>query len=158
MSELEPHNTPPPDKTTIRWGPIALVGGVLALYLLTSPRAAPLPEGWMVDYDEAVAEAVATDRHMLVAFNMKGCGPCTMMDRLVLPEPRIIAALQALVPLRVNVDRQWKIAERFHVRGTPTYAVIDVKGNVLDQCSGFQPVDRFLGFVRRGSTLSYDSP
>lgn len=136
-----------------RWQPIALVGGVLVLYLL-SVRTPQPPEGWTTDFDEAIAEARATDRHLLLAFNMRGCGPCSVMDRHVLPEPSVLAAMAAYVPVRVDVDRQATLARRFRVMGTPTYAVVDVEGTVLRQCSGFQPVDEFLTFLAQVPTPS----
>ena len=130
----------------VRWQPIVLIGGVFVLYLLSVRTVTP-PEGWATDFDAAVAEARETDRLLLLAFNMNGCMPCSMMDKLVLPEPHVEAALASFVPVRVDIDRQLDVARRFNVYATPTYAIVDADGNLLRRCSGFQPVEEFLAFL-----------
>ena len=137
----------------IRWQPIVLLAGLFGLYLL-SVRSAPPPEGWETDFDQAVAEAKATGKNLLVAINMRGCPPCSMMDRQVLPEPRVRAAIALFVPVRVSLDRQPEIAQRFNVFGTPTYLVVHADGTILNQRSGFLPVDEFLAFLDQASTGS----
>ena len=139
--------------TPIRWQPIALLAGVFGLYLLSIRPAVP-PEGWATDFDQAVIEAKETGKNLLVAFNLHGCPPCAMMDRQVLPEPRVRAAIASFVPVRVDLDRQPQIARRFNVYAGPTYAVMTADGTVLSQCMGFQPVEQFLAFLDQASTGS----
>lgn len=140
-----------PSQAPIRWQSIALIGGVFVLYLL-SIRSPAEPEGWATDFDEAVAESKETGKNMLVAFNLHGCMPCAMMDEQVMPEPRVKDAIRSFVPVRVNLDTQFKIARRFNVEGAPTYAVMTADGTVLSACSGFQPVEQFLAFLSQAST------
>lgn len=137
----------------IRWQTIALLAGVFGLFVW-SIRPVPPPKGWATDFDEAVIEAQATGKNLLVAFNLHGCMPCAMMDKQVLPEPRVRAAITSFVPVRVDLDRQLAIARRFNVYAGPTYAVITADGTVLSQCMGFQPVEQFLAFLDQASTGS----
>lgn len=139
--------------TSIRWQPIALIGGLFGLYLLSIRPVAP-PEGWATDFDKAVIEAQTTGRNLLVAFNMHGCAPCRMMDKNVMPEPRVKAAIASFVPVRVSLDRPTQIALRYNIYGAPTYLVIRADGTVVDQCSGFIPVEEFLAFLDQASTGS----
>ena len=139
--------------TPIRWQPIALLVGVVGLYLWSNRPATP-PEGWITDFDEAVIEAKATGKNLLVAFNLHGCMPCAMMDRQVMPEARVRAAIASFIPVRVSLDRQPHIAQRFNVFGAPTYLVVNVDGTILDGRSGFVPVEEFLAFLDQASTES----
>lgn len=135
----------------IRWQSIALIGGVFVLYFLTIRSPAP-PEGWATDFDQAVAEAKASGKNLLVAFNLHGCPPCAMMDERVLPEARVRAAIEAFVPVRVSLDTQTDIARRFNVEGAPTYAVMTPDGTVLSWTGGYRPVEEFLAFLDQAST------
>ena len=102
----------------------------------------------------AVIEAKTTGRNLLVAFNMHGCAPCRMMDKNVMPEPRVKAAIALFVPVRVSLDRRTQIAREYNIYGAPTYLVIRADGTVVDQCSGFMPVEDFLAFLDHASTGS----
>ena len=143
--------------TPIRWKPIALLAGIFGLYLL-SIRPVPPPEGWAGDFDQAVIDAKATGKNLLVAFNMHGCAPCAMMDKQVMPEPRVRAAIASFVPVRVSLDRWTPIARRYNIVGAPTYLVIRADGTVVNQCSGFIPVEQFLEFLDQASTESVAKP
>ncbi|MCH7591587.1 MAG: thioredoxin family protein [Planctomycetes bacterium] len=139
--------------TPIRWQPIALLVGVVGLYLWSNRPATP-PEGWTADFNQAVTEAKATGKNLLVAFNLHGCAPCAMMDRQVMPEPRVREAIASFVPVRVNLRERPDIAQRFGVEGAPTYLVVDANGTILDGRSGFVPIDEFLAFLDQASTES----
>jgi thioredoxin-related protein len=142
--------SPTPSTTRrFRWGPALLVICVLAFYYVMT-RPPPIPEGWGTDFDAAMAEAAATDKRLVVAFSMHGCAPCVAMDRSVLPDKRVREALEAYIPVRVEIDRQMDVAARFGIFGAPTYAVIDAMGSVLAGCEGYQPVDQFIKFLAYG--------
>lgn len=134
-------------------GPILLVACAVGFYVLyfVSPWSKPVLAEWNTDFHAALEEAAATDQSLLIAFTMRGCPPCRAMESQVLGTSEVRGALQAFVPVHIDVDRQREIANRFEVFATPTYAVVDVKGNLLAQCSGYQPVDAFLEFLRRAS-------
>lgn len=137
----------------MRWGSVALIVGVVALYLAAT-RPVPPPEGWSGDFRAALALATATNRSVLVAFHMNHCTPCVAMDRTVLRTDDVKKVLEHFVPLLVDVDRQRGLANRYGVFATPTYAVLNSRGALLAQCQGFQPVDEFVRFLRQASTLS----
>ncbi len=141
-----------------RWGPALLFGGVAALYFVTT-RPSPVSEGWGTDYRAARAEAARTagsksdGRKVLIAFYMDGCPPCAAMDRLVLSTAAVRSALDAFVPVRVDVDKERELANQFEVLGTPTYAVVDADGGILAKCEGYQPVAAFMKFLAGSATL-----
>ena len=130
------------------WTTAGLLAGMLALYVVTS-RPSATPAGWGEDFDEAVAAAVDKQSYLIVAFHMEGCAPCREMERTVLASAEVESALKDYVRVRVDIDRQRELANRFNVFGTPTFAVINVRGEVLARCTGYRPVDEFLSFLRQ---------
>ena len=70
-----------------------------------------------------------------------------MMDRTVLAAPEVQTALAGFVPVRVDVDREARLAGRLQVYATPTYAVLDSAGNLLAKVSGYQSVEAFVSFL-----------
>lgn len=133
------------------WLLVLFLGG---LYVLL-PSSANIPKGWGVDFDEALAQAVSSNRKLLVAFHMRGCPPCSAMDRTVLGtrEVRSAIANKDFIPVRVDVEQHLALANRIGVLATPTYAVIDANGGLLAQCAGYQSSTKFIQFLQRASAL-----
>ena len=131
-----------------RWSTVVVALAVVGLYLFAT-RPAPPPEGWGTDYAVAVREAGATNRLVLVAFHTPGCPPCTVMDRTVLNQEVIKAALRNYIPVRVDANKHQQLAGLFGALATPTYAVVDGRGGLLAKCEGLQSVEGFLSFLAR---------
>lgn len=135
--------TPAPSTGRFRYLlPLLFVG---VIYLVTRPSAGPV--GWADDYGAAMSEAVAGNKHVLVAFYMEGCPPCYAMDRTVLPSEAVTSALEQYVPVRLDVDRERELANRFQVIATPTFAVVDAQGRLVARTEGFLPVEEFVRFL-----------
>lgn len=134
-----------------RWSPALLLTALAVLYFFVATRSTPVPEGWGSDFDAALAQAVVEDRNVVIAFNMQGCPPCRAMDSTVLPDPAVRSALEEYIPVRVDVDEQQELANRFGVQGTPTYAVVGSNGRLLTKCAGYQPVKTFVSFLEGAS-------
>ncbi len=140
-----------PKQGRSRLGTLIFIGAVLAVFSALN-RPAPALEGWGTDFDAAVAESAATDRPVLVAFSMERCGPCAAMATSVLPSEEVRATLGSFVPVYIDVDVQREVANRYSVRATPSFAVMDKEGRVLAQCSGYQPVEEFVAFLDRAAS------
>lgn len=130
------------------WGFVALVlatVGVMAVVNL-GPVG---PDGWGTDFAAAERAAQAKGRPMLVGFFMKNCPPCRAMDRDVLDESKVKDALNSFVTVKVDIDQQIAVAERFGVSATPTFLVVSPKGEVVGGVAGYQPADEFLDWLKR---------
>ena len=136
-----------------RWALRLLLVGLGVLYLFSN-RPAPLLEGWKSDFGEALSEAAASNRHVLIAFSMPGCPPCVAMERTVLGTRAVRAALSDFVPARVDITGQPELANRFGVFATPTYAIVDFTGRLLAKSEGQQSIDEFLRFLSRGRDMT----
>lgn len=107
---------------------------------------------WHTDYATALAEARRTDRPVLVDFAADWCPPCITMNHEVWPDAEVAALVaRGYVALKVDIDAQPDVAERYQVAGIPSVLVIDHEGRVLRTAS-------FLGrggmqeFLRDGTS------
>ena len=100
------------------------------------------PEGWLDDYDAALAKAAAEGRHVIVNFSGSDwCGWCKSLDEEVFATDafkKAAAGKYVLLMVDSPMDKSLltekaarenpKLAEKFGVKGLPTVVVLDPKG------------------------------
>ncbi len=87
---------------------------------------------WRAWGADAFAEAKKTDRPVLLSLTASWCGPCHEMDVRTFDEPRIAANINdSFVPIRVDVDRNPRVRERYNMGGFPTTAFLTPTGKLL---------------------------
>lgn len=138
---------------------VAVVFAALALL----PSAAPAAEkrlawrGW----DEGLAAAKSSGRHVLVDVYTDWCGWCRRMDRDVYARPDVRAYLeQHYVIIKLDAESaapasyrgrkhtQQSIAAEFGVTGYPTTLFLKPGGDHLVKAPGYLPPERFLLILR----------
>ncbi len=129
---------------------LAILAVVVGAYVFASRPVPPLV-GWGDDLHEAMQQATASDRNVLVVFQLPGCPPCRRMERSVLPDPKVTRALASLVPVQLDLSQTPQLSERYQVWGTPTYLLLDPQGRLLARDSGYRSVDEFVSFLSRAS-------
>jgi thiol:disulfide interchange protein len=111
----------------------------------TTPPESSIP--WRTDLDAALLEARQTDRKVLVDFMADWCPPCIAMKHDVWPDPGVERAVAAgYVPVMIDIDRDGRTADRYHVRGIPTILVLNSEGEVLRQ-GAFFTASRMVRFL-----------
>lgn len=133
--------------TPVALAMLALVAGFYAFAL----RPVPPLVGWGHDYSVAIEEAAASDRNVLLVFQLPGCPPCRRMERSVFPDPKVAQAIASLVPVHLDLSQSPELSERYQVYGAPTYLLLDPQGRLLARDAGYRPVDEFVSFLSRGS-------
>ena len=101
-----------------------------------STAAAAATESTRVDWRSwgpaAFDEAAATDTPILLSLSATWCGECHEMDARTYSEPRIAANItDSFVPIRVDVDRNPRVRERYNMGGFPTTAFLTPTGKLL---------------------------
>ena len=87
---------------------------------------------WRAWGSDAFAEADATETPILLSLSATWCGACHEMDARTYSEPRIAANINdSFVPIRVDVDRNPRVRERYNMGGFPTTAFLTPTGELL---------------------------
>ncbi|WP_050033892.1 DUF255 domain-containing protein [Halorubrum halophilum] len=90
---------------------------------------------------EAFAEADDRDCPVLLSLSATWCEGCHEMDAITYAEPRIAANVnEGFVPVRVDVDRNPRVRERYNMGGFPTTAFLTPEGELLTG-AGYLDVD-----------------
>ena len=132
----------------------------IAGLLLGAVSAHASGDGWLTNYDDALAQAKAEGKHILVEFHGSDwCPPCIKLNKEVLSTDGFKSlAESSLVLVDADFPRKSKLpadqmahndalAKKFGVQYFPTVLIIDSEGNVLDQMVGF-PKGGLDGFVK----------
>ncbi|MES3517350.1 MAG: DUF255 domain-containing protein [Natronomonas sp.] len=113
-------------------------------------------DGTLVDWHpfEADAFAAANDRNkpLLLCLTAPWCGPCREMDEAVYSDPKIAANLsESFLPVRVDVDRNPRVRERYNMGGFPSTVFCTPDGEVLSGATylGRDGLRQVLDSVRR---------
>jgi len=85
---------------------------------------------WRTSLPAALAEAQRTHKPVLIDFWAMWCKNCLAMDTVTFKDPRVRAALSALVPLKLQIEqfddpRVKPIIDHFKIMGLPTYIVLE---------------------------------
>jgi len=87
---------------------------------------------WRAWGPDAFAEASDTETPILLSLSATWCGACHEMDARTYSEPRIAANINdSFVPIRVDVDRNPRVRERYNMGGFPTTAFLTPAGELL---------------------------
>jgi thiol:disulfide interchange protein len=123
------------------------------------PAAAPAPnsEGPLAwhDFAEGLKQAKKGRKLIVADFYATWCGPCKMMEKRTFRDPRVMARLKDVVPVRVDAEETTArgglkgedLATRYAIEVYPTIVVIDGDGHELARNSGVMMPDEFLAWI-----------
>jgi thioredoxin 2 len=108
--------------------------------------SAPLP--WLSDATDETFEQVAEAATIPVLVDMWApwCGPCKWVTPVLERLAKKLAGRVKLV--KVNVDESPRIAQRYEVRGVPTFLVLD-HGETIDRRTGAAPEPELREWLER---------
>ncbi len=106
--------------------------------------AAQAKIAWLTDFDVALAKARSDGKQVVIDFFATWCGPCKMMERNTFTDAKVQQRMAGFVPLKIDVDRQPEIAQRYGIEGLPTTAVVDADGKPVARAVGYLDPDGFL--------------
>jgi len=98
----------------------------IALTVATSSATPAAPPA----IDDAIKQAAAAHRPLVIEFYTTWCGPCQIFDKGVLPLAEVQRAIGDVVFVRYDADTPLgrEVAARYRIDAYPTFVVLDRHG------------------------------
>ncbi len=105
---------------------------------------------WQTYSDQALADALAAKKPVLIDFFAEWCGACKELEHDTFTDSRIRALSKKFVLLQIDATDDFpgldKLKKTYEVRGLPTMVFYDAQGHVHRELTvtGFEEADSFL--------------
>lgn len=86
---------------------------------------------WESSFEAALAQSKKSGKIVMIDFGAKWCGACKMMDEKTYPDAAVIAESKKFVMLKVDVDEQPELANRYGISSLPTTGWIHGDGKPI---------------------------
>jgi thioredoxin-like negative regulator of GroEL len=114
--------------------------------LIVSLFAAPVR--WYSTVEEASAQALKTNKPMLIDFWAGWCEPCRKMEKDVYTDTAFAGAAEQYLLIRIDFDKKTALARKYNVAALPTVLFTDSYGNELFRNRGFIDGKRLAEVMR----------
>lgn len=102
---------------------------------------------WLNDFDKALQTANASNKMIICDFMASWCGPCKMMDAEVFHSEKFKAMSKDFVLVKVDVDEQKSIAQKYGISAMPTVKFLKGDGSVIHEFVGYGGPDQVYGEI-----------
>lgn len=110
---------------------------------------------WLTDWTEAVAQARATKRPIIVDVYQDNCGGCVRLDEETLAAPEVREQIaDRFIPVKLHLFNDRAITRDWQVFWTPTVLFADRSGKVRYRSVNYLPVPEFLDIMDIGEAMS----
>jgi thiol-disulfide isomerase/thioredoxin len=133
---------------------IQLVAVLVCVFSSTKIVAAPsIP--WDHDLGAAFQQSALSGKPILLHFYSNNCPPCKMLDTRAFKDEKVIAALsEQTIPLKINVDNQRSVADRYEVTRWPTDVYLHPNGDEIGRSVSPQDPVKYCELVSRVSSVN----
>ncbi len=116
---------------------------------------------WL-SYKKGMELSKTKGKKIYINFHATWCGPCKIMKKNTFSNPYVIKYLNDnFIPIRVDIDKENKIASKLRVRGVPTSIFFKENGDKIAAQPGYIPpllFEKILAFINSNSyaTMNFD--
>lgn len=128
----------------------AMVGLIAAVWAWRRPAPGSL-DGWGSDLHAAADQSRASGKPVLVYFTADWCPPCKQMKSGTWTDARVREAMQAYVPVMIDVDSQPDIARHYRIQSIPQVMVLDMDQRIVSQQAGLIPAPTMVRWLADAS-------
>lgn len=93
---------------------LIIISIVLVTLSLCSPRQKVPAIDWSYDLDSALTIAAQSQKPLMIDFMATWCPPCKAMEETTFVDPAVIAKSKKFVTVRIDVDKQSEIANKYN--------------------------------------------
>jgi thiol:disulfide interchange protein len=109
---------------------------------------AELPQGFAL-LDEAMNQAKAERKPLVLDFSAEWCAPCKRMEKTTFADAKVKELLDRCILVRIDVDQYEELTQWLGVVGLPDLRLITPDGKVFRKLRGYQFPDDFAADLTR---------
>ena len=125
-----------------------VISAVILMVLL--PVTFAFSEGikWY-SYDEGMVLGRSEEKRIYINFHADWCAPCKYMEKTTFSNPEVIGYLNKyFISIKVDIDKETKIANKYGVKAIPDSWFLFKKGDVIGRRKGYIPPDLFIKILK----------
>jgi len=107
---------------------------------------------WYTDYNEALKIAKTENKYILIDFTADWCGACKDMENNVLSKGNVKKALNKYICIKIDIDKNKELSDKFNIRGVPILTILDSNGIEVDRIAGSRSEEDFIKYLEVGLT------
>lgn len=108
------------------------------------------------DIEEGEKQAEASGKKLMLYFRTSWCGYCDRMEGTTFDDESVAAFLkERFVPVKVNADKQQRLAAAYRIQSYPTSWFLTPEGEKILFLPGYAPAEPFLQVLRFIDTDAY---
>ncbi len=112
---------------------------------------------WL-SYEKGISLAEKEQKKLLIHFYTDWCASCKEMDEKTFKDPAVVAYINKnFIPVRVNPEKQRKIAQTFKVRGLPDTWFMSETKDAIGHQAGFISAEDMMHLLKWINSGSYKS-
>lgn len=117
---------------------------ILFLFIFQASQAA-----WLTSYEDAQKMALTTNRFIIIDFWATWCTPCLEMDKNVWNSDQLEETLQGFIKLKINMDENRDLVNKYGINGIPNILIIDANGKIIHNILGYQNVQNLKSEIEK---------
>ena len=129
------------------WGLFAILLALIAINAVSHFTAGKDKVPWRTDLAAATVESKRESKPVMLYFTASWCEPCQVMKRETWSRDEVVGKLDAYVPVKIDIDQNVTLAERYGIESVPTLLVLDADGNIAKSSIYRLSPDEFINWI-----------